>query len=251
MVTLSIDSAAPFSGFRNPLLNIAMISETDLVRQRERRSTTRTHDEVDIKLNLGCGSRVVSGWVHVDYAVGAKLAKLPLFRQVNRKLHLFSLEWDPRILIHDLRRPLPWPGDSVAVVYSSHTLEHLSRQDGLQLLKESARILRQGGIIRIVVPDLGHFIAEYQSGGFPADEFVERLGVLYSDERGRFGTFLASMVQFPHRCMYDAKTLVKALDGAGFEACVHEPFNSRIEEISEVEIASRTKHALIVEGQKR
>jgi len=30
-----------------------------------------------MKLNLGCGNQVVEGWVNVDYALGARFAKIP------------------------------------------------------------------------------------------------------------------------------------------------------------------------------
>ena len=50
-----------------------------------------------MKLNLGCGSQIVDGWVNVDYALGARLFKFPFFRQLNSKVKLFELEWDTRI----------------------------------------------------------------------------------------------------------------------------------------------------------
>ena len=57
-----------------------------------------------MKLNLGCGSPVPEGWTNVDYALGARLVKVPLFRYVNRKLKTFHLDWNKRIFIHDLRK---------------------------------------------------------------------------------------------------------------------------------------------------
>src|SRR5882762_7720591 len=86
-----------------------------------------------IKLNLGCGAHVPSGWINVDYAPGARLARAPLFRRINKRLRLFALDWDDHIFIHDLTRPLPWKDSSVDVVYSSHTLEHFSREQGARL----------------------------------------------------------------------------------------------------------------------
>ena len=32
----------------------------------------------DMKVNLGCGDRVVDGWTNVDYALGARLTRVPL-----------------------------------------------------------------------------------------------------------------------------------------------------------------------------
>ena len=57
-----------------------------------------------MKLNLGCGSQVVDGWITVDYALGARVMKVPFARRVNRKLKLFILDCDKYIYIY-IRNP--------------------------------------------------------------------------------------------------------------------------------------------------
>jgi len=66
-----------------------------------------------VKLNLGCGNRISPGWINMDYAFGARLARMPLFRAINRKLKLVRLQWDASITIQDLRKPFPWKDNSV------------------------------------------------------------------------------------------------------------------------------------------
>src|SRR5271169_4381037 len=121
--------------------------------------TNRVEDAM--KLNLGCGFNVVDGWTNVDYALGAKLAKMPLFSTINRKLKIVSSDWDNRVFLHDLTTRFPWRDASVNYCYSSHTLEHLTREQGVFLLREALRVLRPGGVVRIVVPDLKSVIREY------------------------------------------------------------------------------------------
>lgn len=203
-----------------------------------------------MKLNLGCGSKCVPGWTNVDYALGARIARFPLFKGLNRRLRLFRFDWDDSIFIHDLRRPLPWPDRSVEIVYSSHTLEHFTKAEGARLIKECWRVLKGGGLIRIVVPDLAYFVGRYQKGEFHADDFVEELGVLFEPRKGVLGRFTAPFIQFPHRCMYDSNALLRLLKETGFEAHLERPFTSRIEQIDAVELISRTANHLIVEGQK-
>lgn len=89
-------------------------------------------------LNLGCGSRTVSGWTNLDRKASG-----------------------PGVIEHDLRRPLPFADASFDFVYSSHVLEHFSRADGESLVKESVRVLRPGGILRVVVPDMEHLARLY------------------------------------------------------------------------------------------
>jgi SAM-dependent methyltransferase len=203
-----------------------------------------------VKLNLGCGDQVVPGWINVDYAIGARLFKLPGFRALNRTFRLFRADWHDDIVVHDLRRPLPWDSESVDVVYSSHTLEHLSRDEGKRLLAECYRVLRVGGIIRIVVPDLAYIVSRYTSGQLPADRFVEELGVLYFREGSWLRRALTPFIQFPHRCMYDVESLTVIASSVGFRIDQRTPFHSGIADIRDIEFQDRTKHAVIAEGVK-
>ncbi|HEX5067567.1 MAG TPA: methyltransferase domain-containing protein [Myxococcota bacterium] len=204
-----------------------------------------------VKLNLGCGPRTPDGWIHVDYAWGARLARLPFFRALNRRIRLFDLDWSERIQLHDLTRRFPWRDASADVVYSSHTLEHFSREDGRAFLTECQRVLRKGGILRIVVPDLRRNVLAYLEGQVPADDFVESLGVLHGRTPSRLKNRLAPFVQFPHKCMYDGPRLLQILDEIGFEASARAAFESDIDDIRQVESADRTNDAVIVEGRKR
>lgn len=51
--------------------------------------------------------------------------------------------------------------------------------------------------------------------------------------------------------MYDAPELVDLLNDVGFRAGSKTPFESEISDILRVELESRTKDAVIVEGRKR
>lgn len=82
-------------------------------------------------LNLGCGAHFHPDWVNVDLASP-----------------------DPRVLAHDLRLPLPFAEASFEAVYHSHVLEHLRREAAPLFLRECRRVLRPGGTVRVVVPDL-------------------------------------------------------------------------------------------------
>lgn len=206
----------------------------------------------DVKLNLGCGAHTPEGWVNVDYALGARIAKIPGFRALNRRLRVLRLDWDPDIRLHDLGKPFPWDDDSVDVVYSSHTLEHLDRQAGRHFLGESFRVLRPGGLVRIVVPDLRAIVESYLQGEVSAPDFVDRLQAGYVfPEDGFLKRKLAPFFRYPHRCMYDAPSLLRILDEIGFDARSRGAFDSDIPDIDVIELEGRTQDAVIVEGSKR
>ena len=82
-------------------------------------------------VNLGCGAVAHPDWVNLDLQ--------PLLDYV---------------IPADFLGPLPFADNSVDAVYHAHVLEHLSREDGRNFLKESVRVLRPGGVLRVVIPDL-------------------------------------------------------------------------------------------------
>jgi hypothetical protein len=61
----------------------------------------------------------------------------------------------------DLRKGIPFPDATFDGVYHSHVLEHFSRDDARALLSECFRVLKVGGILRIVLPDLEKLARDY------------------------------------------------------------------------------------------
>ncbi|MBD3307172.1 methyltransferase domain-containing protein [candidate division KSB3 bacterium] len=211
---------------------------------------TKDHDP--LRLNLGCGPQPPpQGWVNVDNALGAKFAKIPGFAFINHYLHVFKLQWDPSIVIHDLRTPFPWDDNSVDVIYSSHTLEHLTREEGRVFLSECARILRYHGLIRLLVPDLEVLVTRYRAGEVKADEFIDALVIDYtSAQDGAFRKCLAPFLRAPHKCLYDTPLLSHILGELGVAVTSKAPFESEIDDIRAIESAERTQGVIILEGRK-
>ena len=99
-------------------------------------------------LNVGCGKCIHSAWTNIDLVAST-----------------------PEVRAHDLRRGLPYQDDTFDGVYHSHVLEHLTPQAANRLLSECIRVLRGGGILRVVVPDLEGIASGYlQSLEIAADE---------------------------------------------------------------------------------
>lgn len=74
-----------------------------------------------------------------------------------------TLNWNDAdiscILQPDTR--LPFADASQDVIYSAHTLEHLDDATLLQILRETRRILRPGGLVRFEVPDAEFLLRSY------------------------------------------------------------------------------------------
>jgi ubiquinone/menaquinone biosynthesis C-methylase UbiE len=83
----------------------------------------------------------------------------PVFLNQERRSKLRKL--DDTILVHDIRKGLPFANDSVDIVYHSHILEHIDREFVEDFLREIKRVLIPGGIHRMVVPDMEYLCRSY------------------------------------------------------------------------------------------
>lgn len=203
-----------------------------------------------IKINLGSGPKAIAGWVNLDGALGARLHKFGVFKWLNRMFRFTDATWDRDIRILNFRKPMPWADGAVDVIYTSHTLEHLSRDEGLQILRECFRVLKVGGILRILVPDLASHVNGYLQGQTPAEDFLEDLGVIFGAGKKGWKRVAARFVEFPHQCMYDTPALLRVCRSVGFECAEKSAFDSDIADIRQIEIEDRTVAAVVVECRK-
>ena len=68
----------------------------------------------------------------------------------------------PNVCTLDLRRKkLPFPNSSFDAVYANHVIEHLTPHEGERFVAELHRVLKPGGICRIVAPDLEKSSIDY------------------------------------------------------------------------------------------
>jgi len=65
------------------------------------------------------------------------------------------------VVVHDLRKSIPYRDETFDVVYHSHLLEHFPKHHAHAFLHECYRVLRSNGIMRIVVPDLEEIAKTY------------------------------------------------------------------------------------------
>lgn len=88
-------------------------------------------------LHLGAGQNQLPGWGNIDL-IGK------------------NLRWD-------LTRPLPLKR-SIRFVYTEHFIEHVTREDGLSILRSCRSSMAQGGVIRISTPDMRKLAVDYLAG---------------------------------------------------------------------------------------
>lgn len=187
---------------------------------------------MSVKLNLGCGQSGLSGWDNIDNSPSVILSKMPFLRTILWRLKLLSDEsykarWASGVRWRDLSKGLDYPDEAVDKIYSSHMLEHMQKENAERLLKECHRILKKGGIMRLVVPDLVFHCRRYLdrvavsgAGRGPHDEFLFNVYGAYLDKRRKGAN---------HSYMYDWPTLQTLLSEVGFERVIRQEFRTGLD----------------------
>ncbi len=105
-------------------------------------------------LNLACGDVTHPAWTNVEFFPHSLRYRAPLVGRAYRRLRSHARIGGADVLLADLRHGIPFGDASYDAVYHSNFLEHLHRSDARRFLAECLRVLRPGGSIRVVVPDL-------------------------------------------------------------------------------------------------
>ena len=157
--------------------------------------------------------RVWRNWLFRGHFVRSRVIAKYLARHPEGKLHLgatYQAEGSLNSQIIgdvpiNIGRPLPFPDNSLSLIYSSHLIEHVHRREFHRFLAEGMRVLRPGGIMVAAAPSVEK-IAKLVYG--PDNEGKQQLL-----ERGQ--SYILDSVQTPshqmnlamrgfgHRFLYD------------------------------------------------
>ena len=155
-------------------------------------------------LNVGCGRRFHADWVNVDL--------MPVNESVQPC---------------DISKGLPFDDNQFDAVYHSHVLEHFEQDAGRSLLRECLRVLKPGGVVRVVVPDLEQIASLYlqkhqqawDGNGNPVDYQWMKLELLDQLVRSRSG---GEMGRFIVEDSIEDKAFAKQRIGDEFNLCNHQ-----------------------------
>jgi len=137
-------------------------------------STKLLSATTDVRINIGSGLSGVTGWYNIDNSPTILLSRLPF----GRKL-FHTPNWPDDVRRRDVKKGLPFKNESVSFIYSSHTFEHFTWAESFKIAEECFRVLRPGGVLRLVVPDLRLIIERYLRDSDPlaSHRFLERLSL--------------------------------------------------------------------------
>ena len=149
------------------------------------------------KLQLGSSENVLDGWLCTD-------------------LH----PPDPRVVFLDASCRFPFEDSTFDYIYSEHMIEHLPYEQGLAMLKECNRVLKNRGRIRIATPDL-RVVAGLCASELNEDQqrYLEWATREFLPEgRSDRPAFVVNNLfrAWGHQFLYDEPLLRDALTDAGF-----------------------------------
>ncbi len=178
--------------YAGPLKNDAVILEYLRVLAEARRlSADAAPAPRTPRVHLGCGDHRLEGWINVDLAPSGAVDA-----------------------IADCSGDLPFADRSVAFIHSEDLLEHVERDKGIAMLRECFRVLRPGGVVRILTPDLGQLVRKVYLEGAPLH--LDWCAAQLSASGPCQSLNMHLRMNGEHRFVYDEPELSRTLEEIGF-----------------------------------
>ena len=205
------------------------------VRARSRNIHRRFANQSDLLVNIGSGTRGQPGWINLDGFAG------------------------PNVTCRvDIRRRLPFADGSVRGIFSEHSFEHLDYIEEVpRFLRECFRVLKPGGVTRIIVPDAGKYLCAYAHGGWEA---LAAIRPLYDQRNDHYFHFryntpmeLINVVfrqGYEHKFAYDFETLSIVLRRSGFDKVIRQAYGTSIDPALAIDFEERASESLYVDAIK-
>lgn len=129
----------------------------------------------------------------------------------------------------DLTAPLPFPDNSVSMIYSSHVLEHFKITELFRLICECRRILKPDGIFSACVPDAEIYLEAYHfPEKFNPDIFCRYKSAYHFNSKIDYVNYVAYM-DGHHKYMFDNENIIVILKKAGFRNVRLRDFNKTLD----------------------
>ena len=212
-----------------------------------------------LRVNIGCGKTPTKGWINFDNSMSLRLLNFPFLvillknlKLINRSQQEFiRFASEHQIEYGDATKGLNLQAETIEVIYSSHMFEHLDKSEAEIFLNESYRVLRPGGIIRIIVPDIKKLILSYNQTE-DADDFIESTYLCVMRPRSFVKLLFFVLVGARnHQWMYDGKSLSKLLLNFGFiNVEVQPPGQTKIIDSDQLDLWERASESVCVEAMK-
>lgn len=169
-----------------------------------------------VRLNLGCGDKILPGYVNVD-VVESRAGKRP-------------------DVICDLRKLSYFKDDHADEILAVHVVEHFWQWELVAILKEWCRVLKPGGRMILECPNLisaaREFLKNPDEMAMGGTSGQRSMWVFYGDPRWQDPLMI-------HRWGYTPRTLATQMHAAGLTELAQEPAQFKLREPRDMRITGR------------
>ena len=217
-------------------------------------------------INVGAShEEMIPNWLAITIW-GGKFDGLEELKTENDIIIYRHSEVGGDVINHNVNLGLPFKDSSVEVIFSSHFIEHLTFEEGINFLRECHRVLRPNGILRIVCPDIMIWIDkvynakdveffEIYKNAIDVDFWENSVYHIKDKVKTNIQVLNSMIFNWGHKWMWDYESLKMELESVGFgsiEQMEHLKSNiGRIEEIetrlSKDKIEARNLESMFVE----
>lgn len=155
-------------------------------------------------LYVGCGHHRMNGFTHVEISVGKQFKK--------------GGNVGPPDILADITRHIPLKDNTVDLIFSRATLEHLTYKELINHFLECHRLIKKGGYIRMSVPDMDIMINNYLNKEEDLEK-AKREDEISIDEmpcENHTDLFIQRILYHDHYYLHNFDTLSRALKKTGF-----------------------------------
>lgn len=220
-------------------------------------------------INIGAShEEMISDWLAVTIWGGEYkgLTSVGVYNDIEYFKHD---DFGGYVINRNIDKGLPLRDNSVENIYSSHFIEHLSLTQAKFYFKEAYRVLKPGGIMRTVCPDISIWIKKVyeRDDSFFFDQYKKQLdidyweNVVYKEQDSIVSPiqiFNSMVHNWGHKWMWDVESLSRELQQAGFKTVKEQSLLKgdlydlqRIENcLSPDKIENRNLESLYVESRK-
>lgn len=168
---------------------------------RDLRASNRYLSEPGVRgLHIGAGGNIREGWLNTNW--------YPI------------RPWGARAIFMDATAQFPLPDNAFDYIFTEHMIEHVPYAGGLSMLRESFRVLKPGGKLRISTPDMAFLMDLLAPSLTPLQEAYVGWASENFLRNGEPPTALSVVNNFVrdwgHAYIYDRATIESALAQVGF-----------------------------------
>ena len=202
-------------------------------------------------VQYGCGFCAPVTWRNFDASPTLRFERIPIIGSLYSRN---ASRFPGNVEYGDIVSGLPVPDGGYRAVYCSHILEHLPLDDFRRALLNTRRLLQDGAIFRLVMPDLEECVKAYTSSrdADAASRFMSSSGLGTEARPRSLGSVLSALFgHVRHHWLWDFKAARLELERSGFRDIRRAQYGDSSEaRFADVEEEARWANCLGIECRK-